>query len=396
VVLLVAVPCAAQQQAAFEDVVRNLRNPDVKARMNALQLLHESRHAEAAVPVAPLLTDPVDAIQLEAIAAELSFFLVQDIPVKKRVGLVVEVRSKGQAQPAFESGPLATWPRSAPPEVIDGLIRAVDDEDARVRSEAIYALGVVARPPLAADAADRLIKALDHYDPIMRAAAARVIGRLEVKGAGDALIAAINDRDPAVRYAAMRALGDIREARAIQALTEQLTFYGKGEGAWSALDGLARIADPASAALFRARLADKDPYLRRAAAEGLAHLGEQSQAPAIQTGASTDPSPMVRAAMTFALTKFGQNYLARLIEFLSSDKTALQAQAYLLDLGPTALPGLTAALKDPNPGVRAGVADVIGAVGTADNTAVLEPLTKDRDRAVAEAAAAAIERITRR
>ena len=90
VVLLVAVPCAAQQQAAFEDVVRNLRNPDVKARMNALQLLHESRHVEAAVPVAPLLTDPVDAIQLEAIAAELSFFLVQDIPVKKRVGLVVE------------------------------------------------------------------------------------------------------------------------------------------------------------------------------------------------------------------------------------------------------------------------------------------------------------------
>jgi len=265
-----------------------------------------------------------------------------------------------------------------------------------VRSEAIYALGVVARPPLAADAADRLIKGLDHYDPIMRAAAARVIGRLEVKRAGDALIAAINDRDPAVRYAAMRALGDIREARAIQALTEQLTFYGKGEGAWSALDGLARIADPSSAALFRARLADKDPYLRRAAAEGLAPLGEQSQAPAIQTGASTDPSPMVRAAMTFALTKFGQNYLARLIEFLSSDKTALQAQAYLLDLGPTALPGLTAALKDPNPGVRAGVADVIGAVGTADNTAVLEPLTKDRDRAVAEAAAAAIERIRRR
>ena len=46
--------------------------------MSALQLLHESRHAEAAVPVAPLLTDPVEAIQLEAIATELSFFLVED------------------------------------------------------------------------------------------------------------------------------------------------------------------------------------------------------------------------------------------------------------------------------------------------------------------------------
>src|SRR4051794_36848644 len=88
--VLVTMPGAARQQAAFEDVVRNLRNPDVKARMNALHLLHESRHAEAAVPVAPLLTDPVDAIQLEAIAAELSFFLVEDVPTRRRVGLVVE------------------------------------------------------------------------------------------------------------------------------------------------------------------------------------------------------------------------------------------------------------------------------------------------------------------
>jgi len=116
----------------------------------------------------------------------------------------------------------------------------------------------------------------------------------------------------------------------------------------------------------------------------------------MQAGASSDSSPMVRAAMTFALTKFGQQYLPRLIEFLSSDKTALQAQGYLLELGPAALPGLTAALKDPNPGVRAGVADVIGALGTADSSTVLEPLTKDRDRAVAEAAATAIERIKRR
>ena len=87
-----------QQQAAFEDVVRNLRNPDVKARMSALQMLHESRHAEAAVPVAPLLTDPVEAIQLEAIATELSFFLIEEMPARRRVGLVVEVRSKGQAR----------------------------------------------------------------------------------------------------------------------------------------------------------------------------------------------------------------------------------------------------------------------------------------------------------
>ncbi len=394
--LLTAMPCSAQPQQAFEDVVRNLRNPDAKARMSAVQLLRESRHVEAAVPVAAVITDPVEAIQLEAIAAELSFFLVDDVRARRYVALVVEVRSKGQAQPAFELGPLAAWPRPAPPEVLDALLKAVDDEDARVRTEAIYALGVVGRPPLANDLADRLIKALDHYDPTIRAAAAQVIGRLEVTRAGDALIAAINDSSLPVRFAAMRALGDVREVRAVRALADQLSFYGKGEGAWSALDALARIGHASSAPLFKARLTDKDPYIRRAAVEGLARLNDASQSAALSAATGSDPSPTVRAAMTFALAKAGKNDPVTLTEFFASDKTALQAQAYLLELGPTALPGLAPALKDPNPGVRAGTADVIGALGTADSIAMLEALTKDRDRAVAASATAAIERIKQR
>ncbi|MEO7790656.1 MAG: HEAT repeat domain-containing protein [Vicinamibacterales bacterium] len=391
-----AAPCPAQPQQAFEDVVRNLRNPDAKARMSAVQRLRESRHVEAAVPVAAVITDPVEAIQLEAIAAELSFFLVDEVPARRRAGLLVEVRSKGQAQPAFELGPLVTWSRSAPPEVIDGLLKAVDDEDSRVRTEAIYALGVIGRPPLTNEAADRLITALDHYDPVIRSAAARVIGRLEVGRAGDALIGAINDSTLAVRYAAMRGLGDLREVRAIQALTDQLSFYRTGEGAWSALDGLARIGHASSAPLFKARLADKDPYFRRVAAEGLARLGDQSESAAIQAAAAKDASLMVRAAMTFALAKADPGAVAQLVEFFASDKIALQVQGYLLELGPASRPGVSAALKHPNANVRAGAADVIGTVGTAESVALLEPLTKDRDRAVARSASAAIERIKQR
>ena len=390
-----AVPCAGQP-AEFADVIRNLRNPDPKARLAALRMLHEARHEEAVVPVTALVNDPVDAIQLEAIAAEMSFFLIQEVPARRRVGLIVELRSKGQALQAFELGPLATWPRAAPPELIDALQQAVDDENARVRMEAAYAIGVVARPPLHDAAVERLIKALDHYDPGIRAATARVIGRLRAARASDALITAINDSQPAVRYAAMRALGEIREERAVQALNEQFKYYGKGEGAWAAFDALARIAHPSSAPLFESALTHKDPYMRRAAAEGLARLGATSELSTVQSAATADASPMVRAAMTFAMTRFGQNYLARLVDFFASERTSLQAQEYLLELGPSVLPGLTSTLQDPDPGVRAGVAEVIGALGSTDSVALLEPLTKDRDRGVAETAAAAIERITMR
>ena len=39
----------------------------------------------------------------------------------------------------------------------------------------------IARPPLSAESEQLLIKALDHYDPAVRAGAARVAGRLQVK-----------------------------------------------------------------------------------------------------------------------------------------------------------------------------------------------------------------------
>jgi HEAT repeat protein len=384
------------QQAEFADVIRNLRNPDAKARLGAVRMLHEARHYEAAVPVAAVVNDPVDAIQLEAIAAELSFFLVEDVPARRRVGLIIELRSRGQAQQAFELGPLAAWPRAAPPELTEALLQAVDDENARVRTEAIYALGVVARPPLSDAAADRLIKVLDHYDPGIRAAGARVIGRLGLTRASDVLITSMNDSSPAVRHAAMRALGDIREERAVQALNEQFKYYGKGAGAWAALDALARVAHPSSAPLFRAALVHKDPFMRRAAAEGMARLRDTSELTAIQDAATSDSSPAVRTAMAFAMTRFGQNYLARVVDAFGSPRTSLQAQEYLLELGPSVLPGLRTGLEQSEPAVRAGVAEVIGAMGTLDSIALLEPLTKDRDRAVAETAAAAIERIKMR
>jgi HEAT repeat protein len=381
------------QQIRFDDVIRNLRNPDPKVRLASVQLLRESRYPEAIGPIVPLINDPMDQIQLEAIGAELSFFLVHDVPSKKRLGFVVEVRNPGHAAAAFEMGPLVLEPRTAPPELIDALLKAVDDDNPKVRTEAIYTVGTVGRAPLPPEAAAQLIKALDHYDPAIRAAAARVAGRLEVASAADALINGINDSQPAVRYAAMRALGEIRERRAIKGLTDQFNFYGKGEGAWSALDALAHLADPSSVPVFKSRLADRDPFLRRASAEGLGRAGDSSELSALEIGAGNDPSEMVRAAMAFALQKLGRNYIPRLVESLDSEKTAPQIADYLLELGPSVAPTLLSHLQDPSPAIRGNVATVLGALGNDTTLSALQPLTTDKDRAVAQAATRAIDRI---
>jgi len=394
--LAAAVPAVHTQQIPFEDVVRNLRNPDPKVRMSALQLLREASYFEAVKPIAPLVNDAVEQIQLEAIAAERSFYLVEDVPAKRKVGFVVEVRSKSVAQHAFEEGPLVAWPRPVPPELVDSLIKALDDEDQPVRHEAVYTLGIVGRAPLTDAQSTELIKALDHYDPSIRTAAARVIGRLQVKSAARTLMKAINDSNPQVRYASMRALGELKDESAVPALTEQLKYYGKGEGAWSALDALARIGHPSSVPVFKSRLNDKDEFIRKAAAEGLARAGDSSELTMLQAGASSDPSPMTRAAMTFAMQKLGQNYLARLVDFLTTSRLVAQVQGYLLELGPEIVPHLMPRLQEPDADVRTHVVEVLGALGDASTVPALGPLTKDRDRGVVTAANQAMDRIKMR
>jgi HEAT repeat protein len=390
--LALAIPASAQQ-LRFDDVVRNLRNPDPKTRLAAVRLLRDAKYPEAVEPMAPLVLDPLDDIQLEAIAAELAFFIDGDVRSKKMVGFVIEKRASGIAAAAFDLGPLAVEPRTAPPELVTSLLQAVDDENPKVRLEAMYATGVVATMPLTAEQSQRLIKALDHFDPAVRAAAASVIGRLKLADAGDALIKAVNDSHPEVRYASMRALGAIRDANAVKALTEQLAYYKKGEGAWSALDALAQIAAPESASLFKERLADKDPYIRRAAIEGVGRVGDTASVEGLEGTVSTDDSGMVRIAAAFALQKLGRNYLGRIADLMTSPKVMAQGEDYLIELGPTYAPQLVSRLQEPDADLREAIANVLGAIGGDASVPALEAATKDPSPAVASAAKRAIARL---
>jgi HEAT repeat protein len=383
---------SGEQQVRFDDVVRNLRNPDPQARLESLRLLKDAGYLEAIGPVAPLVNDPVDDVQLAALDTELSFYTVEPVNARKRVALVVEVRGASTAEAVFEAGPLAVWPRAVPAELITALLKAVDDDNAKVRLEAIYTLGAIARPPVAQVHVPGLVSALDHYDPPIRAAAAKVIGRLKVEGLVDALVKAVNDSQDPVRFAAMRALGQVRAATAVTALTEQLEYYERGEGAWSALDALAHIAHPSSVAVFQARLTDRDPFIRRAALEGLARTKDASSVPAIER-AGTDRSPMVRAAAAFALQMLGRAEHGRLAQFLSSDDLAPQIAGYFLELGRGASVGLLPSLKDANASVRGNAAVVLGAIGDPSHVNALQPLLHDRDRDVVRAAERAIQRL---
>ena len=310
--------------------------------------------------------------------------------------LVVEVRDKKRAEAVFDLGPFVILPRPVVPEVVSGLAGAMRDANPRVRLDATYALGVLARPPADSVATDALVAALHDPDGKVREAAARVAGPPPGPRAADALFDAVNDRQAPVKAAAMRALGDLRDARAVQALTDQLQFYGKGGLALAALDALARIAHPSSVPVFQAQLAGKGATMRRAAAEGLARSGQASLSlPTLESG-SADRDRAVALAVAYALQSAGRPSLDRLVTALGDPKLQSQAMLYLTELGRPVARALGGYLQSPDPVVRQAVAMVLGVIGGDDALAALERAKADPDTEVARAAERAIARVRTR
>jgi HEAT repeat protein len=403
------VSASSAPQVTFEDVSRDLASADAAARLRAVRLLKDAGYPEAAVPIATLVTDPQDDVQLEAISAEVNIFLAERVVARKRLGFVIEVRNQVLAEAAFAAGPLALGPRPVPSEVLTALRAGAHDGNPRVGLESLYAFGVLAAEPggarrrdlLSASGAD-LAAFVGAPDPAVRYAGVRVIGRVYAhrpsdaavdSAVGDAVIVALNDRDRAVKVAAMEALGAMRYDRAVQALDDLFRYYGKGDLAAAALDAVARIAHPGSAPLLAAELASKSTPIRVIAAEGLVRIGDRAQMTAIEAALGTGSDDGASLAKDFAAALLSGASIDPIVSALLKPRLRDQARAYLVDLVGTRLSAFPVHAQDPDAAVRRDLADVLG---LADDPAALplaESLLADRDQQVASAAERAVARL---
>lgn len=407
-----APPAALAVEAAqipFEQASRDLTSADAGTRLRAAQMLKDAAYPESAVPLAPLVTDPQDAVQLAAIAAELNIFLAEKIVSRKRLGLVIEVRNSVLAESAFSAGPLALGARPVPAEVLTALRAGVRDDNPRVGLEALYAFGTLATQP-AGNARRELLRVsgpdlaalIGAPDPALRYAASRVLGRVFAKRAqddaiepsvGDAVIAALNDNDRAVKGAAMDALGAMKYERAVQSLTDLFQYYGKGAAAEAALDGLAHIASSASAPLMTAQLTSRTAALRGIAMEGLARLGDRGALADIEKAQSGERSDAVVLAGAFASAMLSNGRLDAIVSGLTKPKLRNQVKQYLVELAPGRSTTFSRELQDPDPRIRLDVVDVLGLARDPAALSSIEPMLTDRDPQVARAAERAVARL---
>jgi HEAT repeat protein len=402
----------ASTQIPFEQAMADLASPNASTRLRTAQMLKDASYPESAVPLAKLIVDPQDDVQLEAIAAELNIFLAEKIVPRKRVGFVVERRTAVAADAIFASGPLAVGPQLVPIEVLDALRTAARDDNPRVRLEAVYAFGVLAVEPggnrrrelLRASGRD-LAAMMGAVDPAHRYAALQVIGRLLERRVhdepidqyiGDAVIGALNEKEPAMQAGAMQALGAMRYERAVQGLMDLFQYYGKGDMAESALDAIAHIAHVSSVPLLVAQLGSKNATLKGIAVEGLARAGDRRKLTDLQAALATERNPSVQLAGSFAsvmLAEAGVEGLARIIEALQNPRLREQARWYLIEMAPGHTQAFTRYLQDPDPLVRTALVDALGLSDDGAAIALVRPMASDKDSQVARAVERALARL---
>ena len=386
-----------------------LGNDDPDIRLQAVQALKTSALPESAVPLTRALADPVDRIQLEAIAAELNLFLAERIVPRRRVGLVIEVRNSISALNIFEQGGTALDARPVPAGVLTALRGTLRDDNQRVAVEGLYAFGALSenvygaeRQALLAASADDLAAALTMDAVDVRAAALRVINRVYAwrvgdaavsERVGDAVIEAMNAREMPLRMAAMDTLGALRYERGIQALTDQFQHYQKGAVAQVALGSLARVAHPSSAAVFASALASRDVGVKLAAVEGLARIGDVAQAATITTALAKDRSDAVQLGGTFAAVLLSDGPIDDIVGALGKDRLREQAMQYLVDAAPGRARIFSPHAEDPQPRIRTLVVTALGLSGDPGAQSIVERYLRDADPTVARTAARAVARL---
>jgi len=410
--LLADRPAWAQAPAptvAFEQMVAELGHEDPNVRLRAVRALKQAAYPEAAVPLTRSLNDPEDAIQTDAIAAEINLHLAVPLVPRKRVGLLIEVRTDISAAGLFKQGSGVLHPRPVELPVLTALRAVLRDDNPRVAVEALYAFGLLAdnvygadRRRLLTESAAELGAAVGVPQRELRSAAVQVIARLygwrvgdlaaDIT-VGDALVTALNDREYAIRMTAMDAIGALRYDRGVQALTDLYTHYGRGAVAVAALSALARIAHPASLPLLTAALSGRDSSLKLPAVEGLARSGATDQRSAIDALLLNEHNSELLLAGHFAAVLLSNGPVDELVGGLERARLRPQALQYLADVAPGRGNVLAPHVQDPDVAIRLDLVEVLGRSGDPQALSVVQRMQQDTDPAVARAAVGAAARI---
>ncbi|MEO5989611.1 MAG: HEAT repeat domain-containing protein [Candidatus Eisenbacteria bacterium] len=254
-----------QDSTSVRDLSALVADPDVLVRREAVFALGQVGHRSARAILERALADHDPLVVERAIEA---LGKVGDKASTAKIVQKLDAKSPGQRSEAA----VALW-KLADSTAVAALVAHLRDPVASVRWRVVYALEKVISPGAIVPAVTPL---LQDRDPLIRAHAARTLGRQKSPLAVTALLGALQDTDAAVVVNALRALQGVADSTQLEQLP----------------------------AITRTLRAHRDPYVRVTAAtvlaepfawKGASAAGAQSARSTLQDGVA-DRDPATRGA----------------------------------------------------------------------------------------------------
>ncbi len=316
--------------------------------------------------------------------------------------------------------------------VTDALLLATNDGDDKVVWRAIYALEKVPSKRVT----NRILSLLEHDAPVIRAYAARTLGKQKADDAVEKLIELLGDTNERVLINTMNALASILENKQEKKVVEPLgrlmekhpshhvrhaavmTMGAVGDKgakdylAQSILDSdrviraesfksLAKVLGKQSVVFLSSGLNDSEPIVRLATMKAYGLAGDNKQLDFLLTTASDDPDKLVRAAAVRALGHFKYDDVSAVLLQKLNDSDWVVATESVTALGEIgdkkAIPSLIARYEMRNDredkDVRLKILSVLTAMKVAEAESLARGALDDGDKRIRTAGKKLLERI---
>lgn len=414
----------AEDQRRFEPVLaEHLRSADAAVRARAARAVGRLQDSTTVAALTPLVTDPELAVRRAAVFALGQIghrsarttleraLLDRDADTRglavEALGKLLDPAATGRVSAFLRAhsaahrrhAAVALW-RLADTTSASALVACLGDPDASVRWRVAWALEKLPLPERIVPAVTPL---LGDKDPLVRAHAARTLGRLRSRLASASLLAALGDSDaPTVVNAirAMQQVADSSQAQAAGELTRLLTTHAdphvRVTAATALADGFAwASASPEAVAAAEAALhdgvQDRDAATRGASARALlVRRGFHFWRPVAR--AAEDSIVYVRTAVLDGLRAMPETdqrsldtqVVRELDRAMASGRPLLERMTAVDVLGTLASRHRSSAYRERLPQLRAGLADpevlmvasYAGALAEAGDSASVPALTR--------------------
>lgn len=374
-----------QGQNAIPELEKFQQDPEPSVRLAAVEALIQAGGIRSADVLRLSLKDGSNEVQRLAVAGIVNFYLPGYVKqgVRAKIGSLGDKILRSTDEPVIDP-----WVQVRAEDVTALRALLKESNSREVKLEVANALATLR----AKDALADLYPLLKTKDDGFMLATLRAIENSGDRTAANETIFLLRDLNDKIQLRSIHINGTLRNDAALPDLAEVFARGRNAKSKAAALEAIAMIGSKESQGLFEQNLDNKDGALRGLAAEGLGRIGAKEDLERLKKAFAEETNTRGRLGAGFALVKLGEieegefSPLTTLFNSLNSALYAEYGQAYLGELcrQPAVREVLRKKVAGATKAEKVGLAKILATEGGKDDVAILDALSNDKEKEVAQ------------